>query len=202
MHHNWYILMHFIYGKVYSLLKLTSKRVLFVVLDDQECVWRHFLSNFHGGGLSGGTSAYPSLEDPYSKGALTIHSFPKDHGSFRNNLLCSRESRTLLFITKSRKIVFHESLKNGKWCFSSQSNFIFKKFIILFKNVFNLYSVHRRYLSTILHAIYHSWKHHSFPHRQSPPYFLSISVRLALPQGLRNVQKSAKIVDCVPRAAW
>ena len=38
------------------------------------------------------------------------------------NLLCLHESRTLLFITKSRKIVFHWSLKNGKWCFSSQWN--------------------------------------------------------------------------------
>ena len=36
MHHDWYIVMHIIYGKVYSLLKLTSKRV--VVLNDQE--WR------------------------------------------------------------------------------------------------------------------------------------------------------------------
>ena len=46
-------MMHIIYGKVYSLLKLTSKRAVFVVvLDDRECVWRHFRSNCHDGGLS------------------------------------------------------------------------------------------------------------------------------------------------------
>ena len=48
-----------------------------------------------------------------SEGALTIHSFPKDRGSFRNSQLCLHKSRTLLFITKSRKVVFHGSLKNG-----------------------------------------------------------------------------------------
>ena len=63
MHQNWYIVMHIIYEKVYSLLKLTSK---FVVLDDQECVWRHFRSKCHGGGLSGGTLPHPSLENPWS----------------------------------------------------------------------------------------------------------------------------------------
>ena len=53
---------------------------------------------------------------------------------------------------------------------------------------------HRKYLSTILHAIYHSWKHHSFFHRHSLTCFLSISVRLALSQRLRNVQRSTKKV--------
>ena len=56
-------MMHITYGKVYSLLKLILKRI--VVLDDQECVCRHFRSNCHFGGLSGGTLSYPSLEDPY-----------------------------------------------------------------------------------------------------------------------------------------
>ena len=52
MHHNWYIVMHIIYGKVYSLLKLISTRAPFVVvLDNQECVWRHFRSNCHSKGL-------------------------------------------------------------------------------------------------------------------------------------------------------
>ena len=62
MHHNWYIVMHIVYGKVYSLLKLASKRV--AVLDDQECEWRHFRSNCHFRifrGLSGGTLTHPSL---------------------------------------------------------------------------------------------------------------------------------------------
>ena len=54
--------MHIIYGKVYSLLKLTSKRV--VVLDDQEYVWRHFRSNCYFGRLSGGILSHPFLEDP------------------------------------------------------------------------------------------------------------------------------------------
>ena len=54
--------MHIIYGKVYSLLKLTSKLV--VVLNDQECVSRHFRSNCHFGELSGGKFSHPSLEDP------------------------------------------------------------------------------------------------------------------------------------------
>ena len=59
--------MHIIYGTVYSLLKLTSKRAPFVVvLDDQECVRRHFRSNCYGGELSEGTLSHPSLEDPYS----------------------------------------------------------------------------------------------------------------------------------------
>ena len=50
MHHNLYIVMHIIYGKVYSLLKLTLKRAPFVVVsDDQECVCRHFRSNCDGG---------------------------------------------------------------------------------------------------------------------------------------------------------
>ena len=66
MHHNWYIVMHIIYTKVYSILKLISKRAPIVVfLDDQEFVWRHFRSNCYYGGLSGGTLSHPSLEDPY-----------------------------------------------------------------------------------------------------------------------------------------
>ena len=49
--------MHNIYEKAYLLLKLTLKRTPFVVvLDDQECVCRHFRSNCHGGG---GTLAHP-----------------------------------------------------------------------------------------------------------------------------------------------
>ena len=60
MHHNWYNVMHIIYGKVHSLLNINSKPV--VVLDDRKCVWRHFQSNFHCGGLSGETLSHPSLE--------------------------------------------------------------------------------------------------------------------------------------------
>ena len=72
-HHNWYIVRHIIYGKVYSLLKLTSRRASFVVvLDDQECVWRHFRSNCYGEGLSGGTLSHPSLEDPYTIWRLSV----------------------------------------------------------------------------------------------------------------------------------
>ena len=41
---NWYIVMHIICGKLYLHLKRTSKPV--VVLDDQECVWRHFRSTW------------------------------------------------------------------------------------------------------------------------------------------------------------
>ena len=74
MHRNWYNVMHIIYRNVYSLLKLISTRAPFVVvLDDQECVWRHFRSNYHGGELSGGgTLAHPSLDDPYVRSQFYV----------------------------------------------------------------------------------------------------------------------------------
>ena len=64
-----------IYEKVYSPLKLASKRAPFVVLNDQECVWRHFRFKFHSGG---GTLSHPSLEDPYgfvNNGAIYMWSY-------------------------------------------------------------------------------------------------------------------------------